>query len=393
MVARAGAGPKPTRYKELTAEILAESINEALKPQTLEKAGEMAKTIAQEKGCDVGAQSFHQMLEMDKLRCSILPEQTAVWRIRRTQIRLSALAAYVLAEKEVISFSDLKLYRPNEYEVDNGPTGPISGGAGAILDNATAIAMGVADFPIAALKALAIHPDAKKEKGKQKAGDLKTNKTAKATTLETVSVAPPVSVQSEGATTTSGRASISTERSSTDLTPPTTPGINTPAEHQDHFASLQPTASPEQLATRTSLETPSSTQPDLLSPITAHSTSQSSTPVSATSMKRRSAMAEALRNLPDSSRPRSRSGSRSRAGSYKTPRSNSESSSMPQPFKHWAEQDGHEGILDTAYATGKGLHKIVGAGIKSPMDFTLGLAKGFTTCRSCMAKRSVRSRG
>jgi hypothetical protein len=33
--------------------------------------------------------------------------------------------------------------------------------------------------------------------------------------------------------------------------------------------------------------------------------------------------------------------------------------------------------LDTAYGTGKGLSKIVGAGIKSPMDFTLGLARGF----------------
>lgn len=32
---------------------------------------------------------------------------------------------------------------------------------------------------------------------------------------------------------------------------------------------------------------------------------------------------------------------------------------------------------DSAVSTGKGLAKIVGAGIKSPMDFSLNVAKGF----------------
>jgi UDP:flavonoid glycosyltransferase YjiC (YdhE family) len=109
MVARAGAGPMPVAYKKLTADILAESITEALKPSSLERAEELSQKISKEQGCDKGAQYFHQMLNMDKMRCSILPERAAVWRVKRTQIRLSALAAYVLAEKEVISFADLKL--------------------------------------------------------------------------------------------------------------------------------------------------------------------------------------------------------------------------------------------------------------------------------------------
>jgi UDP:flavonoid glycosyltransferase YjiC (YdhE family) len=382
MVARAGAGPKPTRYKDLTAQILADSIMEALKPESLERAGEMARTIAQEKGCDVGAQSFHQMLDLDKMRCSVLPEQAAVWRIRKTQIRLSALAAYVLAEKEVISFSDLKLYRVQEYEVDQGPTDPISGGAGAIVDNATTIMMGVADFPVAALKALAIHPDAKKDKGKESVKDAKADKTAKIRTLEngpasittssSPSIAPTQITMTDTETTLSGHGSISTEKSSMEATPPTTPGMSTPTERDNRFASIERTASPEPLAKQTSLETASSPTSNLLSPTDAHSMSQSSI-----GTRKSSAMAEALRNLPESSRPRSRSNSRSRANSHRRALSNSESVGSQSKFKHWAEQDGREGTLDTFYGTGKGLSKIVGAGMKSPMDFTLGLAKGF----------------
>lgn len=390
MVNRAGAGPKPTRYKDLNAEILAESINEALKPESLERAKDMANSISQERGCDTGAQIFHQQLELDKMRCSILPEQAAVWRIRKTQIRLSALAAYALAEKEVISFSDLKLYRPMEYEVDMGPTDPISGGAGAIVDSMTTVAMGVADFPVAALKALAIHPDAKKDKGKDKENK-KAAKTAKAKTEETgpadttttdassstTSIVPPISVQSETATTASDKASmISTNKSSLEMTPPTTPGTSTPAELPGSMATLERTVSPEQMASKTSLDTTTPSQTDLLSPSSAHAGSQSSTPTSATSTKRPSAMAQALQGLPEGSRPRSRSNSRTRSGSHRRSGSHS-GSGTPGHGKHWAEQGGSEGVLDTAYGTGKGISKIVGAGVKSPMDFTLGLARGF----------------
>jgi len=109
MVARAGAGPSPIPHKQLTAEKLAAAIAEALKPSSMERARELADKISEEKGTDYGAQSFHQMLRVDKLRCSLLPDRVAVWRVKRTQIRLSALAAYVLAEKNILSFADLKL--------------------------------------------------------------------------------------------------------------------------------------------------------------------------------------------------------------------------------------------------------------------------------------------
>lgn len=385
MVNRAGAGPKPVRYKDLTADILAESIEEALKPSSLERAGDMAKSISKENGCDTGAQAFHQMIDLDKMRCSILPEQVAVWRIKRTEIRLSALAAYVLATKEIISFSDLKLYRQKEYEVDSGPPDPISGASGAVVDVLGSMMMGVADFPVAALKALAIHPDAHRSKEEKQAAkddkqhakderhqasndrkeekrqlkDEKKNKSRSASgvsgTSTPASSTAPSSVLSP-TTTSAGasRTSLSTERT---LTPPSSPGESTPGVSKNTTMDWA-TASPEYLSRES---TNASDTSSLLSP-----GSGAPGPL----QHRGSAMSEAFRNLPDSARPRSRSNSRTRHGSHQ--RSNSDSKG-----KHYAECDPGAGMLDTAYGTGKGVSKIVGAGLKSPMDVLLGLSKGF----------------
>lgn len=112
MVARAGAGPTPIPHKQLTADNLAKAITEALKPSSLKQAKELAGKISKENGNDIGAQCFHQMLDLDKLRCSLLPDRTAAWRVKRTQIRLSPLAAYILAEKNILSFADLELLVP-----------------------------------------------------------------------------------------------------------------------------------------------------------------------------------------------------------------------------------------------------------------------------------------
>jgi hypothetical protein len=109
MVAKAGAGPTPVPYKSLTAQILAESILKALEPSSLERAKELSLKISTEEGSQKGAQYFHQMLNVDEMRCSLMPSQVAVWRVKRTQIRLSAMAAYALAEKDLISYDDLKL--------------------------------------------------------------------------------------------------------------------------------------------------------------------------------------------------------------------------------------------------------------------------------------------
>ena len=110
MVARAGAGPPPVPYKLLTADKLAESILEAIKPESLERAAELSSQIAHENGVVTGAEQFHKQLNLNALRCSLAPSRIAVWRVKRTDIRLSTFAASVLGMEGLIDFGDLKLY-------------------------------------------------------------------------------------------------------------------------------------------------------------------------------------------------------------------------------------------------------------------------------------------
>jgi UDP:flavonoid glycosyltransferase YjiC (YdhE family) len=156
MIARAGAGPDPIPHKQLTAERLADAINFCLIPQCLERAEELASKIATERGTDIGAQSFHQHLEIDRLRCTLAPSRSAAWRIKRTQIRLSPFAACTLANANLLDFHDLKLYRPQEYNAEEGPSDPVSGFATAAFGAISSMAMGVADFPAETVRALLI---------------------------------------------------------------------------------------------------------------------------------------------------------------------------------------------------------------------------------------------
>lgn len=109
MVARAGAGPPPIPYKQLTAENLAAALTEALKPETQAKAKDYGLKIKEEKGTEVGGKSFHDQLDIDTMRCTLSPSRIAVWRVKRTQTRLSAFAANVLANEGLLDFADLKL--------------------------------------------------------------------------------------------------------------------------------------------------------------------------------------------------------------------------------------------------------------------------------------------
>lgn len=110
MVAKAGAGPSPIPYPELTAQKLADAIKFALKPASLERAKELAEKIRSEKGNEQGAQTFHQMLPLDNMRCHIFPEKNAVFRVKRTRILLSTKAAYILYMQKKITWDDLKMY-------------------------------------------------------------------------------------------------------------------------------------------------------------------------------------------------------------------------------------------------------------------------------------------
>lgn len=129
MVARAGAGPDPLPYKELTAEGLAKAIRVATKPETLERARELGAKIREEKGSDVGAQSFHQHLDVDKLRCAVAPSRVAVWQVKKTKVALSALAAASLVESGLLQYDDLKLYVVYGPLKVRSPANPVPGSA------------------------------------------------------------------------------------------------------------------------------------------------------------------------------------------------------------------------------------------------------------------------
>lgn len=110
MVAKAGAGPWPIPYKQLTSDKLAAAILEALQPSALGRAQELGISIGEESGAHVGARDFQDKLDVDSLRCSVAPDRPAAWRVKRTNIRLSAFAATVLAQEGFVDFGNLKLW-------------------------------------------------------------------------------------------------------------------------------------------------------------------------------------------------------------------------------------------------------------------------------------------
>ncbi|KAF7197803.1 Sterol 3-beta-glucosyltransferase UGT80B1 [Pseudocercospora fuligena] len=346
MVARAGAGPEPIHHRQLTADNLADAIKKCLEPETQERARELAAKIATEKGSDIGAQSFHQFLDVDKLRCSLAPSRPAVWRIKRTQAQLSAMAACTLAQEGLLDFNDLKLYRPREYEADEGPWDPITGGASALVGTMSTMMLGVADFPIATLKALKIHPDAQtKKEGKKPEGQQGTDSSS-------------ASVKSGGTGTTA--------RESED-TAPTTTGSSSPTPAMTPRSNADNSTMSEQASRSTS----SFNFEESLQRLNAGPLSPGSQR-DLNGKRMNSSLADALSGQLGN-RPRSRSGSRSQtpgqAGSGGT---------------NWKSN------FQNAQYTAKGVHRIVGAGIKSPLDFTMGLTRGFHNAPKLYGDDTVR---
>ena len=109
MIAKAGAGPAPIPHKQLTAEGLADAINVALKPETMQRAQELGAKIVSEKGTDIGGKSFHDALNVDDLRCSLAPSRVAIWQVKKSDVRLSGLAAAVLGKEGLLDFNQLRL--------------------------------------------------------------------------------------------------------------------------------------------------------------------------------------------------------------------------------------------------------------------------------------------
>lgn len=171
MVAKAKAGAfKCIPYKKLSAEKLANGIKECLTDEAKHNVKEMAQSIGTEgDGAENAVKSFHRSLPLRgdrSLRCSILEDRVAVWQLKHTSLRLSALAAEILVEKGKIRWKDLILFRCYDWNDFDGPGEPITGGAMTIYRSTTAFGKGISMVPVRATRVVKhrIHHTEKKRK-------------------------------------------------------------------------------------------------------------------------------------------------------------------------------------------------------------------------------------
>jgi UDP:flavonoid glycosyltransferase YjiC (YdhE family) len=153
MVADAKAGAHECiPYKKLNAERLAEGIKQCLLEESKVNAQKMADSIAAEgDGAENAVRSFHRSLPVsgpNNMRCSILEDRAAVWVVRGSSLRLSAMAAQILVEKGKLKWQDLKILRHYEWNDFDGPGEPITGSGSALMSSMFDIGEGVGMVPV-----------------------------------------------------------------------------------------------------------------------------------------------------------------------------------------------------------------------------------------------------
>jgi hypothetical protein len=246
-------------------------------------------------------------------------------------------------------------YRAKEYETDDGPWDPITGGASALLGTIASLSMGVADFPIEIFRKTKTTKETLKAKfedncpSKTKTHSDKSSPVSsrhpsevelsgKGDTTPSGTMSPPASASTFGAS--SKTSYESTDRSSTDIG-----SIDTP---------------------RTSISTAAS--------------------------NRGGSLKEALRG----SIQRARSLSRDRGSTRSEPKEGIHRSGTESPFSILRKEstpvvfDPSTMTLENAGRATKGISRIVAAGLKSPMDFTLGIARGFHNAPKLYGDDTVR---
>jgi hypothetical protein len=127
MIAKAGAGPVPVPFKQMTAESLAHSITFSLQDSVQVAVQRMAESIAEEDGAGGTTRDFEQRLDIDGMRCQICPERLATWRDKQTGVHLSGFAACTLVEQKMLDVKHLRLLRHRHYYTHEGAEGPFVG--------------------------------------------------------------------------------------------------------------------------------------------------------------------------------------------------------------------------------------------------------------------------
>ncbi|KAI7051762.1 UDP-Glycosyltransferase/glycogen phosphorylase [Hortaea werneckii] len=169
MVADAKAGAHEcVPYKRLNADKLAEGIKQCLTEESQQNVQRIADSISKEgDGAENAVKSFHRSLPLAgraNMRCSILEDRVAVWQLRGSSLRLSALAAEILHEQGKIKWNDLKLLRVYEWNDFDGPGEPITGTAGALKDSLYDIGEGVGMVPVRVAKHIRKHEEHERKK-------------------------------------------------------------------------------------------------------------------------------------------------------------------------------------------------------------------------------------
>jgi UDP:flavonoid glycosyltransferase YjiC (YdhE family) len=152
MVSKARAGAfECIPYKKLTAEKLAEGIKQCMTEEARENVAKIAKCIDEEgDGAQNAVKSFHRSLPLRgerSMRCSILDNRVAVWSLKKTSLRLSALAADILVEQKKIKWEDLRLIRHYDWNDFDGPGEPLTGGGAAVFSTAANVSKGIGGIP------------------------------------------------------------------------------------------------------------------------------------------------------------------------------------------------------------------------------------------------------
>lgn len=172
MVAKAGAGAEAVPYKNLSVDALAEGIKQCLSPEAKVGAERIAKSIAKEgDGAKNAVESFHRLLPLrgeSSMCCSVFPDRVAVWVLKDTTLRLSALAAQLFVDKKKFRWQDLRLIRHYEWSDFEGPGEPLTGAGAALASTAGGLVKGVGGVPLRWAKSIKRHEKLEKGRGKRR---------------------------------------------------------------------------------------------------------------------------------------------------------------------------------------------------------------------------------
>lgn len=153
MVSKAKAGAHECiPYKDLTVERLAEGIKQCLTEEAQKNVQKIADDIeAEGDGALNAVRSFHRSLPLHgegSMRCDFLDNRAATWKIKNTNVKLSALAAEILVNKKKLKWNELRLIRHYEWNDFGGPGEPVTGLWGSIYTTLADAALGVGSVPV-----------------------------------------------------------------------------------------------------------------------------------------------------------------------------------------------------------------------------------------------------